>query len=288
MSNSDERTIGQILKEARQQHKWSIDQAAHNTRLHRDIITRIEEDRYDLLPSHAYVRGFVRLYAKALDLDDLDILKQLDGVVNEQMDWTDLRAEMLETLPVKSRKRPKAVQLIGLAIIFIIVAGGLLFGGLQLYRIWPALAESKAESKSSRLNNLTVAVNDKGVPIKRVEEGQEIRRAEAIKAPEEENQVLRAEAVTPVNTVNHLRLSAAQDCWARVVIIQDNKETIVFENIILAGSTMPASEQEAWAGPAFNVTLKDASLVDIIYNDENYGKYDGTGKVQFRIPSPSN
>lgn len=73
-------TIGQQLKQARQERNLSIEQVVESTRVRAHYIKAIEADELDLLPSPVQARAFLRLYAEFLELslDDL-IARQLAG-----------------------------------------------------------------------------------------------------------------------------------------------------------------------------------------------------------------
>ncbi len=62
-------TIGETLKDLREQRNLTIEEIA--TRLHLDprIIRLLETDAFDELPASIFVRGYIRNYAKELDVD---------------------------------------------------------------------------------------------------------------------------------------------------------------------------------------------------------------------------
>ena len=62
-------SLGQELKRIREQRGWSLQAASKVTRIRVDQLELIEQDRLDEFPSHGYVRGFIRIYSKALGLN---------------------------------------------------------------------------------------------------------------------------------------------------------------------------------------------------------------------------
>lgn len=72
MSTIDLREIGQQLKEARQSKSLTVDIIAEKTKLRKDQIIAIEEGDFDKLPPGPYVKGFIKLYSKAVGLDLFD------------------------------------------------------------------------------------------------------------------------------------------------------------------------------------------------------------------------
>lgn len=75
-------TVGAILRRARNDAGLSRDDIAARLNLRLSQIIALEEDRADLLPPLAYATGFVRSYARRLDLDEA----QLAAAFKAQMD----------------------------------------------------------------------------------------------------------------------------------------------------------------------------------------------------------
>lgn len=63
------KTVGTFLKDHRQSAGLSLDQIADITKIRLDYLEAIEQDRFDQLPSAAFVKGFIRSYALAIKLD---------------------------------------------------------------------------------------------------------------------------------------------------------------------------------------------------------------------------
>jgi cytoskeleton protein RodZ len=67
-------TIGEKLKQARQNQKLSIKKASEVTAIRSYYIEAMEADNFDSLPSPVQARGFLRLYAGYLGIDIEDLL----------------------------------------------------------------------------------------------------------------------------------------------------------------------------------------------------------------------
>lgn len=63
------KTVGNFLKDHRQNAGLSLDQIAGITKIRLDYLEAIEQDKFDRLPSAAFVKGFIRSYALAVKLD---------------------------------------------------------------------------------------------------------------------------------------------------------------------------------------------------------------------------
>lgn len=72
-------TIGQQLRQAREAQKLTLEQIAGATRMRERYLRALEEDDYDVLPSQAQARGFLRAYASYLKLDPDSLLEGWKG-----------------------------------------------------------------------------------------------------------------------------------------------------------------------------------------------------------------
>ncbi len=61
--------LGRLLREVRQSRALSLGEVERDTRINRDYLQALEQERYELLPAPVYTRGFVRAYARHLGLD---------------------------------------------------------------------------------------------------------------------------------------------------------------------------------------------------------------------------
>jgi transcriptional regulator with XRE-family HTH domain len=71
--------IGKSLKQARKEQGLSLKEMKRKTNIQIDYLQWLEAERYDLLPSPFYARGFLRSYAKSLKLDSDYLLDLYDG-----------------------------------------------------------------------------------------------------------------------------------------------------------------------------------------------------------------
>jgi len=65
---------GKILKKEREMRNISLEKIYSFTKIKEHHLEAIEEDRYELLPPPLYVKGYLKIYAKYLSLDEKDIL----------------------------------------------------------------------------------------------------------------------------------------------------------------------------------------------------------------------
>ena len=70
--------IGQKLEEARNRKGISIREASESTKIRGDYLSAFESNNFEIKLPEVYLRGFVRLYARFLDIDQDAILADLD------------------------------------------------------------------------------------------------------------------------------------------------------------------------------------------------------------------
>ena len=61
--------IGNSLREARLRRELELVDAEHGTKIRGKYLRALEDERFEVLPAHTYVKGFLRAYADYLGLD---------------------------------------------------------------------------------------------------------------------------------------------------------------------------------------------------------------------------
>ena len=69
-------TIGDTLRHARESSGISIQDAAHILRVRLSYLEALEEDTHEHLPGPAYIIGYLRSYARFLNLDPEPLVKR--------------------------------------------------------------------------------------------------------------------------------------------------------------------------------------------------------------------
>ncbi len=67
--NNEGKTIGEILRAAREEKKLTVEQVNKETRISVQTIRSLERDDFGAFPSETYLKGFLRNYAEFLGLD---------------------------------------------------------------------------------------------------------------------------------------------------------------------------------------------------------------------------
>jgi cytoskeleton protein RodZ len=109
--------IGSSLRAAREQQKLELSDVERATHIRAKYLQALEEERWDVLPGTAYVKGFLRTYADFLDLDGPRFVEEL----NERF----APSEPLETAPLVRVRPSRRLFDVRLAVLLLAVGVGL-------------------------------------------------------------------------------------------------------------------------------------------------------------------
>jgi cytoskeletal protein RodZ len=130
--------IGNSLREARLRRDIEFAEAEHGTKIRGKYLRALEDERFELLPSHTYVKGFLRSYAEYLGLDGQLYVDEYNSryVIGEEE--AQLRATTTRRVPAARARRTErresnivllALTAIGIVTALVIVAWR--FGGAE-------------------------------------------------------------------------------------------------------------------------------------------------------------
>ena len=148
-------SAGKILAKARHKRGLSLDEAAHATKLRPEKILALENDDYASFASNAYAKGFLKNYARFLDVDVADFLGALDSTlpitVTEYQYLRNAPARPAQSERVRRDRRPPSVipLLIGSAVLFIAAMSFWVVKSAE--RIFPASAPAAAVQPATPL-----------------------------------------------------------------------------------------------------------------------------------------
>ncbi|WP_373975713.1 DUF4115 domain-containing protein [Chitinibacter sp. SCUT-21] len=83
--NSPFLPAGRQLRTAREARGLSIDDVAGQLKLARRQVEALEHEAFDELPSNLFIRGFVRNYARLLDIDSAPLIEYLASVLPQDV-----------------------------------------------------------------------------------------------------------------------------------------------------------------------------------------------------------
>ncbi len=114
-------SLGKYLKAERESRNLSLKEVFESTRIKERLLQAIEEDRYDLLSSPIYAKGFLDAYARYLGLDPNEILlwyqkNQENGSFSTQPQSKQRNRSLNLTQRVTTRKKKVALYLLLISI----------------------------------------------------------------------------------------------------------------------------------------------------------------------------
>ena len=78
---NDRESLGSHLKRERESRNISLKEVAKKIRVREQLLRALEEDRYDLLPPHPYLKGFLFNYAKVVGLDPHEVILRYENAI---------------------------------------------------------------------------------------------------------------------------------------------------------------------------------------------------------------
>ncbi|MDR0533296.1 MAG: helix-turn-helix domain-containing protein [Verrucomicrobiales bacterium] len=316
MNANAKKTIGQQIAEARKAKGWTLEEAARRTNLKPSLLASIEADEFDRLPSVSNARGFIRLYARELELDGWALLKQFNGTADVPVDMLELEPEDLESIPTRSHEPVATSQGIGLALIIGVILVALGVGAYKLYTVKsfikqpehhaavqevpPPAPEKPAPAKPAKpvTDNIpTAKAMDNNNPPKATavtssqptSPEKSAQQTEPLKAtPVEQTPTAQTQSAPPPATKG-LRLQLIADAnadeksrWVRIIAIRNGKEESIYADALPPGKVFPIDDP--WVADGYIIIMSEASVIGIIQNGGSPQKYELPGVQRVRLP----
>lgn len=120
-------TLGEKLRQAREARGMSIGDIAEQTRISAHYLEAIENNDFSSLPGGVFNKGFIKLYARCVGLDEQEVVQDYLRIVN-QKDDEELKLYKPEVL---ADGNPNSSKLITIAILLILIIAAV-WGGSYL------------------------------------------------------------------------------------------------------------------------------------------------------------
>lgn len=248
--------IGQTLREAREQRGLSLDDAAEDTRIRATNLAAIEQEDFDRLGGEVYVRGFIRSYAKCLQLDPEALLQQYRPAAAEPAPAADAPASVPQPLERTPRRGLGAI----VAVLALAAIAGL------------AVLSEDATNEPSGLSQDPAA--DGGGSQADDEPGDQPDpgaggATPATPAPPAPTPTPSAQRTTPAAGVRVVLETGERDVWLRALVDGDQVMT----------ETLPPGSTETFQGQQqIRLRLGDAGAVELTVNGQPQGSLGGSGE----------
>jgi cytoskeleton protein RodZ len=128
---------GELLAARRHELRWTLEEVSQRLKLAPRQITALEANDFASLPGMASVRGFIRSYARLLELDPVPLLGMLSNEANPAIDPIILRRPLPSRGFPGRRYAPPSVhrrgsrRLSGLALLVMVFVGALAFAAYR-------------------------------------------------------------------------------------------------------------------------------------------------------------
>jgi cytoskeleton protein RodZ len=257
-------SVGSQLRAAREQLGLSVDDVVSKIKLAPRQITALEADDFKVLPETAFVRGFVRSYAKLLQLDPQPLLDALPTAKGEQVKTPQLHVDA--PFPTERTLRRQNINLLIAAFLVALVIAGFAFWPKSASQ--PVVVEAIAAVSDAALVETQLPFPDQvevldgsgvpeaGIPEPGVHAGSAVQAAPAIPAVVATLPV----APTVAKTASALRLVFDKEAW---VEIKDYSGKSLINKVNLAGS-----ELRVEGVAPFTLVVGHAASVHLFYREK--------------------
>lgn len=251
---------GALLQRAREARGLSVEDVAQAIKLQPRQVRAIEADDFDSLGGATFVRGFVRNYARYLQLDIPSVL----AVLEEQTALPEAElhemANVGTSMPVEGARRP--IMWVGALLPLLLVAAGAAvyyLGLVDLDRLRPGAKPTAAQKSTAD----KVAQSAAEQPVAAGTQGEAASAAGAPAAPTASPAPAPVvnSALGPTGGAHKLIFKFERDSWVEV---KDAGGRTILSQINPAGST-----QTVEGKPPFAVVIGSASSVQLRYDNRD-------------------
>ena len=309
-------TVGSILRTAREAHGLTVADVAERIKFSVKQVEALESDNHSVLPQGTFLRGFVRSYARTLNLDEAPLLAMLAPSHEMHGDMAEVQAGGLEFLPMQDSSKKNLYLMAAALLVAVILAlfiwnqkdepisEKVVLQDVKLPEALPASAVMSASSGVVAASAVTVA-EEKPVqvsPAPKVVEPSKV--SESLKAvvvpkvtPPATTPIVAAKpkVVTPAPVVvtpplvvekSTLPLDQLKKRPIHIVFAQDSWMEIVDTNGEMLLSRMNLAGTEKWIGGGrrapYQVAIGKVGAVKLYYKgrEVDLSKYNQSGVVR--------
>ena len=272
MSNSDTDIkdtncdFGSVLAEARKSQNYTIEEISMHLKIPVQVISAIEASDIDLLPAPTFAKGYIRAYARFLEISEENLLDLYNRVVPHN------RAEKLKSRSNLSNETNSQSPLIKIVTAFLIVAGiaTVIYGSFQYYQEKASVMENELESKERSFTGNSL--DSPGLNPVNIEQKTRLTDEEEVVAesdisdsakrlvvePEPEAEVSQQMAKNE-HRQDSIEFFAEKGSWMEV---RDANNRRLFYNMVPEGSTKLLHGQAP-----FRISLGNAKTTRVVIND---------------------
>ncbi|MBK4990871.1 MULTISPECIES: RodZ domain-containing protein [Pseudomonas] len=113
---------GELLRLAREKRDWSQAEVARKLNLTLSSLNHVETGAFDKLPGHTFARGYIRAYAKLMDLDQAALVEAFDRYTGTHAKGSDVHS--LGRIEEPMRLSHNILRGVSLLLLLAVVGGG--------------------------------------------------------------------------------------------------------------------------------------------------------------------
>lgn len=148
--------IGATLAKARTAQGKTIADAAAETKIRRDYLQALEEERFEVIGGEAWVRGFIRAYGRWLGLDTALLVRAYDTQHRTSHSPTAIPGAHGGELPMREKIRRSMPFVIGFGLVLIVVGVFWSRGSNALHQATEAIAPAPVDANQQSVQSMPV------------------------------------------------------------------------------------------------------------------------------------
>lgn len=280
------RDVGLTLAEARKEQNLTIKQVADQIYIRQRYLEDLEVGDFSDLPGRVYIFGFIRTYARLLNLDGEELIRRVSTLPNYQRGQS--------PIPMPSEEEPNfPILIVSAALIFLIVMGGYFFLKPTTKVSPPAIINETIVDDSKPERAQESAVNS----FSKEDSKEDVSEAEQLELPKEAPSQIQLNAIpsndkssteTPAESITSesitkeeipnalfqkkITLKASEPSW---IEIRDEAGRILFMKVLKSGEEYVVPEK-----PGITMNTGNAGGLDIFVGDTKLPTLGAHGDVK--------
>ena len=258
--------VGARLRVAREARHLTISDVAQTLKLGARQVEALESGNWEGLPGQTFIRGFVRNYARLLQIDAAPLMDLLDTTLEKPGDSLHVPTSRPMAMPTGHPRRDRTVVLAGLALVALAAA---------IYFLLPADLSALREQAQGLIDSVarkepavapvadTAPTPAPAAPEPVFPPGatpQQVMNPQAQAPAEMAPAQLSAPAAMPSGEAPQLRFVFAMESWVEV---RDRDNKVVFSQ-----RNLPASEQSVGGQGPLSLVIGNAPGVKLFWRGE--------------------
>lgn len=205
-------SVGERLRAAREMRQLSVDEVAQALKLGPRQVEALENGHWQALPGQTFIRGFVRNYARMLQIDAAPLMDHLDATLEKPVDSLHVPEGRQAVMPSGQPRRDRTVVIAGLVLV---VLAALAY----------VLLPSDLSALRDKAQGLIDSVSRKEPALEPAAGGAPVAAPVAVQAPAPAAEPVFPPGVTPQQVMNPQALAPAELAPAKLSAQGGNSPT---------------------------------------------------------------